>query len=120
MAPEQVEGRAPDPRTDLWALGVMLYEMATAHRPFGGDSAASVISAILRDPAPSVSARLPLTPSSFDNLVDRCLQKDPEERWQTAGDVRRELEWIANSSTQHTAPSVTRRRNLRRCRWRRC
>ena len=108
MAPEQVEGRAPDPRTDLWALGVMLYEMATAQRPFGGESAASVMSAILRDPAPPVSARQALTPSSFDHLVDRCLQKDPEERWQTAGDLKRELQWIASQMTGNAIASSPR------------
>src|SRR6185436_9560138 len=64
MAPEQVEGHDTDHRTDLWALGVMLYEMATGQRPFAGDSAASVMSAILRDRAPLVSARQPLTPAS--------------------------------------------------------
>src|SRR5262249_23318362 len=99
MAPEQIEGRATDARADLWALGVMLYEMATGQRPFGGESTASVMSAILRDTAPPVSARQPLTPASFEHLVERCLQKDPDERWQTAGDVKRELQWIASGRT---------------------
>jgi eukaryotic-like serine/threonine-protein kinase len=117
MAPEQVEGRPPDQRTDLWALGVMLYEMATAQRPFGGESAASVMSAILRDPAPPVSARQALTPSSFDHLVDRCLQKDPEERWQTAGDLKRELQWIASQLTSKVIASPPTRTSQTRNAW---
>jgi serine/threonine protein kinase len=118
MAPEQVEGRATDSRTDLWALGVMLYEMATGQRPFGGESTASVMSAILRDTVPPVSVRQALTPSSFDHLVDRCLQKDPDERWQTAGDVKRELQWIASQRTSTvTASPRTRTRQLRRAWW---
>src|SRR5262245_18305485 len=117
MAPEQVEGRATDARTDLWALGVMLYEIATGQRPFGGESIASVMSAILSDTVPSVSARQALTPSSFDHLVDRCLQKDPEERWQTAGDLKRELQWIASERTGKAIASPRTRASQTRTAW---
>jgi serine/threonine protein kinase/Tol biopolymer transport system component len=118
MAPEQVEGHDTDHRTDLWALGVMLYEMATGQRPFAGDSAASVMSAILRDRAPLVSARQPLTPASVDHIVDRCLQKDPDDRWQNAGDVKRELQWIANAKTSGViAASSTRVAPIRSVWW---
>ena len=98
MAPEQVEGREADARSDVWALGAMLYEMATGQRPFAGDSTASVMSAILRDAVPLVSTRHPLTPPAFDHLVERCLHKDPDERWQNAGNVKRQLQWIAQRS----------------------
>ncbi len=117
MAPEQVEARDTDARTDLWALGVMLYEMATGQRPFGGDSAASVMSAILRDSAPLVSARQPLAPASFDHIVDRCLQKDPDERWQNAGDVKRELQWIASARTSGVMASPAARATATRSVW---
>ena len=107
MAPEQVEGREADGRSDVWALGAMLYEMATGQRPFAGDSTASVMSAILRDAVPLVSTRLPLTPPAFDHIVERCLQKDPDERWQNAGDVKRELQWIASGrSGSGVAPAA--------------
>ena len=91
MAPEQVEGREADTRSDIWALGAVLYEMATGTRPFDGASAASVIGAILKDTPPAVSARQPLAPSALDHLVARCLAKDADERWQDAGDVKGEL-----------------------------
>ena len=87
MAPEQVEGREADTRSDIWALGAVLYEMATGQRPFDGASAASVIGAILKDTPPEVSTRQPLSPSALDHLVERCLEKDADDRWQDAGDV---------------------------------
>ena len=114
MAPEQLEGREIDPRTDIWSLGCVLYEMATGKRAFEGATQASLISSIMRDEPRPMSAIAPLSPPSLERLVKQCLAKDPMDRWQTAGDVRRELEWIAASSTQHTAPAITRRRNLRR------
>jgi serine/threonine-protein kinase len=96
MAPEQIEGRDADKRSDIWAFGIVLYEMVTGRRPFDGGSAASVIGAILRDTPPAVSTRQPLAPSPLDHLVERCLEKDADERWQDAGDVKRELAWIAS------------------------
>jgi serine/threonine protein kinase/Tol biopolymer transport system component len=94
MAPEQVEGREADARADIWALGVVLYEMLTGTRPFEGTSAASVIGSILKDTPSSVVARQPLAPLLLDHVVVRCLEKEPDERWQTAADVKRELAWI--------------------------
>jgi len=114
MAPEQLESGAIDGRTDIWSLGCVLYEMATGKRAFEGATQASLISSIMRDEPRAMGELAPLSPPSLERTVKQCLAKDPMDRWQTAGDVRRELEWIANSSTQHTAPSVTRRRNLRR------
>jgi serine/threonine protein kinase/Tol biopolymer transport system component len=114
MAPEQLEGREIDARTDIWSLGCVLYEMATGKRAFEGETQASLISSIMRDEPRAMGELSPLSPPSLERLVKQCLAKDPMDRWQTAGDVRRELEWIASSSTQHTAPAITRRRNLRR------
>ena len=91
MAPEQVRGEAVDRRTDLFAFGVMLYELATGHRPFAGDTIGVISSAILRDtPAPPTRVRAEL-PSDLDRIVARCLEKDPRARYQTALDVANEL-----------------------------
>ena len=103
MAPEQVEGREADARTDVWALGALLYEMATGRRPFDGDSAASVIGAILKDVPPPVSTRASLIPRALDHVVERCLAKDPDERWQSAADVGAVLRWIASSEGEQPA-----------------
>jgi serine/threonine-protein kinase len=114
MSPEQLEGQETDARSDIWALGCVLYEMTTGQRAFEGKSQASLIGAIMHsEPAP-MSQVAPLSPPALERLVKQCLARDPIERWQSAGDVRRELEWIAGSSAQHTAPVIVRRRNLRR------
>ena len=104
MAPEQVEGRDADARSDIWAFGALLYEMAAGQRPFQGDSPASVIGAILKDHPPPLSARQPLAPRTLDLLVDRCLAKDPDERWQSIGDVKHQLAAIAATSATSEAP----------------
>ena len=91
MAPEQIEARAVDARTDIFSLGIMLYELATGERPFSGDSSARLMAAILRDdPRPIVDRRLDLPPA-FGRLVSRCLEKRPDDRVQTARDVYNEL-----------------------------
>jgi serine/threonine protein kinase/tetratricopeptide (TPR) repeat protein len=91
MAPEQVRGEAADARTDLFALGIMMYQLASGRRPFAGQTPADLSSAILRDtPAPLASIRADL-PRDLGRIVDRCLEKDPRRRFQTALDVRNEL-----------------------------
>jgi serine/threonine protein kinase len=94
MAPEQIEGGEADPRTDIWALGCLLYEMVTGKRAFMATSPATVIGAILRDDPRPMRELVPLTPPSLERLVEKCLDKDPEERWQSAHDVAAELRWI--------------------------
>jgi len=103
MSPEQIEGKELDGRSDIFSLGAVLYEMLTGHRAFQGKSQLSVASAILEsEPAPIVSVK-PLTPSSLDRAVRRCLAKDPDDRWQTARDVAIELTWIAESGSSSGA-----------------
>src|SRR5688572_2817295 len=96
MAPEQVEGRDADVRSDIWSLGALLYEIVTGRRPFEGDTPASVIGSILKDVPLPPSSRQPLAPAALDHLVTRCLAKDPDSRWQSAADVGIQLEWIKN------------------------
>jgi Tol biopolymer transport system component len=95
MTPEQLEGRDPDARADIFAFGAVLYEMLAGKKAFEGKSHASVIAAILEREPPALSVVQPLTPPSLDHVVERCLSKDPEQRWQNASDVRAELQWIA-------------------------
>jgi Tol biopolymer transport system component/predicted Ser/Thr protein kinase len=92
MSPEQAEGREVDPRTDLFALGVLLFRMSTGELPFRGSSAASVILSLLHDTPPTVTDLQPRLPHALSRIVKRCLAKDPERRYQSALEVKRELE----------------------------
>jgi TolB-like protein/Tfp pilus assembly protein PilF len=94
MSPEQVEGRPVDHRSDLFSLGVMLHEMATGSRPFRGDSAAALCSAILRDSPPAVSELRPDLPGELSQLIASCLEKDRERRLPTAKNACTELEAV--------------------------
>ncbi len=97
MAPEQVESRAVDARTDIFALGGILYELTVGRRAFTGESPASLIAAILEhDPDPVSAAQA--VPPGFDRLVRKCLAKDPTARWQSASDVADELRWLASAA----------------------
>lgn len=95
MAPEQIEGSTVDTRTDIFALGALLYEMVTGKRAFGGKNRTSLIASIVAGvPRPMVEIA-PVTPPELEHVVQRCLEKDPDLRGQSAHDVRLELEWIA-------------------------
>ena len=99
MSPEQIEGKEADARSDIFALGSVLYEMASGRRPFEGKSQISLASAILeKDPDP-ISTIKPMTPPAFEYTVDTCLQKNPDDRFQTAHDVKLQLQWIVTSSS---------------------
>ena len=106
MAPEQLEGKDADPRTDIFALGATLYEMATGRKAFSGSTQASLISAILRDDPPPISQVQPTSPPVLDRVIRACLAKDPEDRWQAAGDVRKELRWLSESSSSGIVSGV--------------
>ena len=107
MSPEQIEGREADARSDIFALGAVLYEMATGSRPFQGKSQISVASAILeKDPDP-ISAGKPQTLPAFEHIVSVCLAKNPDERFQTVQDVKLELQWIASGKSAASATPST-------------
>ena len=112
MAPEQVEGKEADARSDIWALGAVIYEMVTGVRPFQGETAASVLGAILKDEAPPMASLAPMTPPSLRHAVGVCLAKDPERRWQSALDLARALDGVGQAAgATDTGPtrSATRR-----------
>src|SRR6516225_8806566 len=112
MAPEQVEGKTEqlDARTDIFAFGAVVYEMATGKKAFEGKSQASVIAKILETDPPPVSSLRPVAPPALNHVVKKCLAKDPEKRWQAASDLRDELKWIAQASSQIAlTPAFTRK-----------
>src|SRR5712692_9500886 len=119
MAPEQLEGREADVRSDIFSFGAVLYEMATTRKAFEGRSAASVIAAILEKDPPPISQLQPLFPPALERLVKTCLSKDPDERWQTGHDVLLELKWVAEAGSQAgvPAPVVSRRKLRERVAW---
>jgi serine/threonine protein kinase/Tol biopolymer transport system component len=102
MAPEQLEGREADARTDIFALGTVLYEMVTGRKAFEASSQASVIISIMSTTPPSLSSVVPSVPPLLDRLVHACLEKDPDDRVQTAHDVLLQLRWIQESSHSST------------------
>ena len=103
MAPEQLEGKDADARTDIFAFGAVVYEMATGKKAFAGENQASLIAAILeREPAP-MNGLQPLSPPALDRVVTKSLAKDPNRRWQTASDLADELRWVTESDTSSTA-----------------
>lgn len=119
MAPEQLGGEEPDARTDIFALGAVLYEMITGKRAFEGKTKTSLIAAIVSaEPAPMAQIQ-PLTPPALDHVVKKCLAKDPDDRWQNATDVAAELRWISEVGSQAgvAAPLTMRRQTRERLAW---
>jgi Tol biopolymer transport system component/predicted Ser/Thr protein kinase len=112
MAPEQLEGKEADARTDIFAFGCVLYEMTTGKKAFSGASQASLISAIMQNDPPPISSTQPMAPPALDRVVKTCLAKDPEDRWQSAGDVGKEIRWISEG-LQTGVPIVAAPRRLR-------
>jgi eukaryotic-like serine/threonine-protein kinase len=117
MSPEQLEGQEADARSDIFGLGCVLYEMVTGRRAFEGKSTAKVVAAIMTTEPPPITTLSPLTPAPLERVVKKCLAKDPEERWQSAGDLSSELRWISESGSQAgmamPAPVRSRRKLLR-------
>ena len=119
MAPEQVEGEEADPRTDIFALGVVLYEMVTGKKAFAGKSQASLMASILQQTPPPMSTLQPVAPPSLQRVVEICMAKDPAARWQSAHDVMLQLKWIAEggSAAGIPAPVAHRRKQRERTAW---
>ena len=106
MAPEQLEGKDADPRTDIFAFGAVLYEMVTGEKAFRGESQASLIADIMHTEAPVPSTTQPVSPPALDYVVQTCLAKNPEDRWHSAGDVKRQLKWIVGGSGSQASAVV--------------
>ncbi len=115
MAPEQLEGKAVDARSDIFAFGAIVYEMTTGRRAFEGTSQSGLIAAILTTTPTSLASFAPMTPPALNHVVRHCLAKSPAERWQSAADLRRELDWVADSLAEvDGATTQTRVRSNRR------
>ena len=116
MSPEQLEGKETDARSDIFSFGAMLYEMITGRKGFEGSSHASLIAAVMSTNPPPVSTIQPMASPALDRVVKKCLAKSPDDRWQTAGDLSRELEWIADSGSNAgiPAPVAAKRRSRER------
>ena len=119
MAPEQLEGKEADARSDIFGFGCVLYEMVTGTKAFSGKSQASLIGSIMTSEPPPASTVRPMTPPALDRIIRGCLAKDPEERWHTAHDVMLQLQWIAEGGSQAgvPAPVVARRKNREKLAW---
>ncbi|MEZ4649461.1 MAG: protein kinase [Candidatus Eisenbacteria bacterium] len=119
MSPEQLEGQEADARSDVFAFGATLYEMATGQKSFDGKTQASVIAAVLEKEPPAVSSIQPLTPPALSQLVTQCLRKNPQERRQSMHDIALELKWMQDAGSQAgvPAPVRTRRKSRERLAW---
>src|ERR1022692_1516221 len=119
MSPEQLEGNEADARSDIFALGAVLYEMATGKRAFEGKTTASVIAAVLAAEPQPISVIQPMSPPALDRVVKTCLAKDPDERFQSVHDVKLQLKWIAEGGSQAGVPVQigTRRKKSEKLAW---
>lgn len=114
MAPEQLEGAEADTRSDIFAFGATMYEMATGKKAFGGGSQASLIASILKEEPRSVSEILPALPPILEQTISQCIAKDPEQRWQSVGDLKRSLQWIADGKVgSHAHGLIPQNRTIR-------
>jgi hypothetical protein len=119
MAPEQLEGQDADARTDIFALGALLYEMTTGKKAFAGRNRTSLIAAIVSGQPAPVSTVTPLTPPALEHVIRKCLEKDPDDRWQSAHDIAEELRWIGEAGSQAgvAAPAIGRRKTREALAW---
>jgi serine/threonine protein kinase len=117
MSPEQAEGKALDQRSDIFSLGIVLYELTTGRRPFAGDSSLSVLSSIVKDTPPSITELNRTLPAELARIVRHCLVKDPGRRYQTAADVRNELEELKQDLDAGKLPVPGAQAATRRTRW---
>ena len=106
MSPEQIQGKEADARSDIFAFGVALYEMLTGKRAFEGKSQLSVASAILEKEPEPISTLQPMTPSAVEHLVRTCLAKEPDDRFQSAHDLKLQLQWITAGGSRISAPAA--------------
>src|ERR1700738_4274078 len=116
MSPEQIQGKEADARSDIFAFGAMLYEMLNGKRPFEGKSQLSVASAVLEKEPDPISKIQPLTPPSLEHVVQTCIAKDPDQRFQSVHDLKLQLQWIVVGGSQTGTPAVvtSQRRNRRK------
>ena len=118
MSPEQLEGKPADTRSDIFSFGAVLYEMITGRKGFSGSSQASLIAAVMTTAPPPVSSIQPMASPALDRVVGKCLAKSPDDRWQTAGDLLSELEWIAETGSDAGVPApVAAKRRSRERMW---
>jgi Tol biopolymer transport system component/predicted Ser/Thr protein kinase len=119
MAPEQLEGKEADARTDIFAFGMLLFEMITGRKAFTGKSRVSLIAAIMEHQPPSIASMQPLSPPALDRLIRTCLEKDADDRWQTAHDLELQLRWIEEGGSEVglPAPIAARRKGRERVSW---
>ncbi|HER00259.1 MAG TPA: serine/threonine-protein kinase [candidate division Zixibacteria bacterium] len=119
MSPEQLEGNEADARSDIFAFGATMYEMVTGERAFAGESRASIIGSIMKEEPRAISELQPTSPPALDRLIKKCLKKNPDDRWQSAKDLKDELEWIASAGSQAGIPRpvASRRRIQLRISW---
>ncbi len=114
MAPEQLEGKEADSRSDIFSFGILLYEMATGIKAFKGASQASLIASIMKEKPRSASEIQPLVPPMLEQVINQCLAKDPDQRWQSAGDLKRSLKWVSEGGSQIGLPAVKSRKRKTR------